>query len=95
LASADRLPAGFSLNAATFSGSANLSAEADSGLVFIWFVALGLAITQLGLASLVDRADRRDLSFFRRGFDWLDLVLELNDALPPGFSPSFEKVLCG
>jgi hypothetical protein len=64
-------------------------------LLFVWFVTLGVAITQLGLASLVDRADRRDLSFFRRGFDWLDRVLEINDVLPPGFFPSFEKVLGG
>ena len=64
-------------------------------LLFVWFVALGVAITQLGWASLIDRADRRDLSFFRRGFDWLDRVLELNDPLPPGFFPSFDKVLGG
>jgi Transposase DDE domain len=62
-------------------------------LLFIWFIALGVAITQLGLASLVDRADRRDLSFFRRGFDWLDRVLEINDVLPPDFFPSFDLVL--
>jgi DDE family transposase len=64
-------------------------------LLFVWFIALGVAITQLGFAYLIDRADRRDLSFFRRGFDWLDRVLTLNDALPPGFFPSFEKVLGG
>jgi hypothetical protein len=64
-------------------------------LLFVWFIALGVAITQLGLAYLVDRADRRDLSFFRRGFDWLDRVLEINDVLPPAFFPSFEKVLGG
>lgn len=62
-------------------------------LLFVWFVALGVAITQLGLAALIDRADRRDLSFFRRGFDWLDRCLELGDPLPPGFFPSFDQVL--
>lgn len=64
-------------------------------LLFVWFVALGAAITQLGLAYLVDRKDRRDLSFFRRGFDWLDRVLDLNDPLPPDFFPSFKQVLGG
>src|SRR5271165_4967970 len=64
-------------------------------LLFVWFIALGVAITHLGLASLIDRADRRDLSFFRRGFDWLDRALALNDTLPPGFFPSFDKVLGG
>jgi hypothetical protein len=62
-------------------------------LLFIWFIAHGVAITLLSLASLVDRADRRDLSFFRRGFDWLDRVLEINDVLPPDFFPSFEMAL--
>lgn len=64
-------------------------------LLFVWFIALGVAITQLGLAYLVDRSDRRDLSFFRRGFDWLDRVLDLNDPLPPGFFPSFEQLWGG
>src|SRR5258707_12049844 len=64
-------------------------------LLFVWFIALGVAITQLGLAYLIDRADRRDLSFFRRGFDWLDRVLVLNDALSPGFFPSSQMVLGG
>jgi hypothetical protein len=62
-------------------------------LLFIWFIALGVAITQLGLAALVDRADRRDLSFFRLGFDWLDRCLALGDPLPPAFFPSFDLVL--
>ncbi|MHB8750509.1 MAG: transposase family protein, partial [Aggregatilineales bacterium] len=62
-------------------------------LLFVWFIALGVAITQLGLASLIDRADRRDLSFFRRGFDWLDRCLALGDPLPSGFFPSFDLVL--
>ena len=62
-------------------------------LLFVWFVALGVAITQLGLAFLIDRNDRRDLSFFRRGFDWLDRVLETNDVLPPAFFPDFHLML--
>src|SRR5258708_25464009 len=64
-------------------------------LLFVWFIALGVAITQLGLAYLVDRADRRDLSFFRRGFDWLDRFLELNDPFPPGFFASFQILFTG
>ncbi len=54
-----------------------------------------MAITLLGLARLVERAERRDLSFFRRGVDWLDLILELGDALLPVFFPSFDLVLGG
>lgn len=61
-------------------------------LLYVWFIALGVALTQLGLARLVDRTDRRDLSFFRRGLDWLDRCLALADPLPPDFFPSFELV---
>jgi len=64
-------------------------------LLFVWFIALGVAVTTLGAASLVDRKDRRDLSFFRRGFDWLDRILELGDPLLPDFLPSFHLVLGG
>lgn len=64
-------------------------------LLFVWFIALGVAITRLGVAHLVDRKDRRDLSFFRRGFDWLDRILELGDPLPPDFFPAFDLVLGG
>jgi len=62
-------------------------------LLFVWCMALGVAITHLGLAPLIDRKDRRDLSFFRRGFDWLDRCLVLNDPLPPSLFPSFDLVL--
>jgi hypothetical protein len=62
-------------------------------LLFVWFMALGVAITQLGLAALVDRKDRRDLSFFRRGFDFFDRILRLGEPLPPDFFPSFDLVL--
>ena len=62
-------------------------------LLFVWFMAVGVAITQRSLAALVDRKDRRDLSFFRRGFDFLDRVLKLNQALPSVFFPTFELVL--
>jgi hypothetical protein len=62
-------------------------------LLFVWFIALGVAITQLGCAALVDRKDRRDLSFFRRGFDFLDRILRLGDPLPHVFFPSFDLVL--
>jgi hypothetical protein len=62
-------------------------------LLFVWFIAVGVAITQLGLASLVDRKDRPDLRFFRRGFDFLDRILRLGDPLPPASFPSFDVVL--
>lgn len=62
-------------------------------LLFVWFMALGVTITQLGRAAVVDRKDRRDLSFFRRGFDFLDRILRLGEPLPPGFFPSFDLVL--
>ena len=54
-------------------------------LLFVWCVALGVAIPQLGVAPLIDRKHRRDLSFFRRGFAWLDRCLVVNDPLPSTF----------
>ncbi len=47
-------------------------------LLYIWFILLTKHFTKLGITALVDRADRRDLSLFRLGFDFLDRYLSLN-----------------
>lgn len=62
------------------------------GLLYVRLVALGVELTKLGYAHEVDRADRRDLSFFRRGFDWLKRALKLNRPIFPGFFPDFKWV---
>lgn len=61
-------------------------------LLYVRLVALGVELTKLGRAREVDRADRRDLSFFRRGFDFLKRALKLNLPILPGFFPDFAWV---
>ena len=38
-------------------------------LLYVWTVAFGTAIVKRGFRALVDRADRRDLSIYRIGYD--------------------------
>lgn len=61
-------------------------------LLSVRLVALGVELTKLGRAHEVDRSDRRDLSFFRRGFDFLKRTLKLNRPILPGFFPDFAWV---
>ena len=58
-------------------------------LLYVRLMALGVELTKLGRAREVDRPDRRDLSFFRRGFDFLKRCLKLNEPILPGFFPDF------
>jgi hypothetical protein len=47
-------------------------------LLYVWLFAFGTAVIKRGDRDLVDRADRRDLSVFRIGFDMLERCL-IND----------------
>ena len=58
-------------------------------LLYVWLVALGEHLIVHHLTALVDRADRRDLSIFRLGWDFLDRCLTLNDPIPDTFVPNF------
>ncbi len=58
-------------------------------LLYVRLVALGVQLTTLGRACEVDRSDRRDRSFFRRGFDFLKRCLRHNQPILPGFFPDF------
>jgi len=51
-------------------------------LLYIWLVALGQHVVAHGLAPQVDRTDRRDLSIFRLGWDFLEDCLRLADPIP-------------
>lgn len=62
-------------------------------LLYVWFIALSEQLSASGLSALVDRADRRDLSLFRLGFDFLDRCLSLNLDPPPRYLPSLDLVL--
>src|SRR5260221_1717895 len=51
-------------------------------LLYLWLVALGQHVLSHGLAPQVDRTDRRDLSIFRLGWDFLEDCLRLFDPIP-------------
>jgi hypothetical protein len=61
-------------------------------LVYLWLVAVGEYVLARGFAVEVDRRNRRDLSIFRLGWDFIARRLALNDPLPSVFSPCFAKV---
>ena len=58
-------------------------------ILYLWLVALGEHVLRHRLQADVDRADRRDLSIFRLGWDWLERRLALDDPIPPCFRPNF------
>ncbi len=58
-------------------------------LLYVWLVALGERVWYNDLKAEVDRTDRRDLSIFRLGWDWLERRLALNDPVPILFHPNF------
>jgi len=61
-------------------------------LLYVWLIALGDWLYSQHLTALVDRSDRRDLSFFRLGWDFLERCLALHDPIPPVFIPNFCSV---
>jgi hypothetical protein len=64
-------------------------------LLYVRLVALALDLTKLGYASQVDRADRRESSYFRRGFAFLKRCLRLSLPILPGFFPDFSLLSGG
>jgi hypothetical protein len=58
-------------------------------LLYVWLVAMGEHVLQQGLAAAVDRADRRDLSLFRLGWDFVVRCLVLADPIPIVTVPNF------
>jgi len=58
-------------------------------LVYIWLISIGEHVIQHRLTSAIDRNDRRDLSIFRLGLDFLERRLALNDPIPECFRPNF------
>ena len=56
-------------------------------LVYVWLVSLGSWVVKNGLRHLVDRKDRRDKSYFRLGWDWLERRLAQGQSLRLQFAP--------
>jgi len=51
-------------------------------LLYLWLLTLGEYVIQQALTAQVDRTDRRDLSIFRLGWDFLEDCLPLPAPIP-------------
>jgi hypothetical protein len=58
-------------------------------LLYLWLVAMAEHVITSHQAHEVDRHDRRDLSLFRLGWDFVERRLALFDPIPPVAIPSF------
>ena len=58
-------------------------------ITFVWFITLGSWVVKRGFRHLVDHKSRRDKSYFRIGWDWVERCLRLGDPLPLHFKPFF------
>jgi len=58
-------------------------------LTFVWFITLGSWVVKRGWRHLLDHKSRRDKSYFRLGWDWMERCLRLNEPVPIRFSPCF------
>jgi hypothetical protein len=64
-------------------------------LLYLWLVATGEQVINDNLANEVDRTDRRDLSIFRMGWDFIERCLALDDPVPITFIPTFSSNMSG
>ena len=64
-------------------------------ILYLWLVAQGEALIRSGQTHMVDRRDRRDLSIFRLGWDFIERLLALQHPIPEYFCPNFCSVSGG
>ena len=58
-------------------------------LLYLWLVAMAEHVITTHQTDVVDRHDRRDLSLFRLGWDFVERCLALFDPLPTVALPNF------
>jgi hypothetical protein len=58
-------------------------------ITFVWFITLGSWVVKRGFRHFIDHKSRRDKSYFRLGWDWLERCLRLADPIPFQFKPFF------
>ena len=58
-------------------------------IVFVWLITLGSWVVKNGYRHLVDHKSRRDKSYFRIGWDWIELCFRLNRPFSLHFKPYF------
>ncbi|MCZ7542189.1 MAG: IS4 family transposase [Anaerolineae bacterium] len=61
-------------------------------ILYVWLVAVGEHTIASHQTDAVDRHDRRDLSVFRLGWDFIERCLALDDPVPLTFVPNFCSV---
>jgi len=61
------------------------------GIVFVWLITLGNWVVKRGYRHLVDHKSRRDKSYFRLGWDWVERCCALNRPIPLRFKPYFSN----
>ena len=64
-------------------------------LLYIWLVSVGEDLILTQRTAWVDRSDRRDLSIFRLGLDFVERCLTLGHSPPPFALPTFSLNLSG
>ncbi len=64
-------------------------------LLYVWLVATGEHVIATKQTGEVDRNDRRDLSIFRIGWDFIERRFALHDPIPIFFVPNFCSVSGG
>lgn len=60
-------------------------------IAYTWLIAMGSWVVKNGYRHLLDRRDRRDKSYFRLGWDWVERCFHLNQPVKLRFVPYFSK----
>lgn len=58
-------------------------------IVFVWLITLGSWVVKRGFRHLIDHKSRRDKSYFRLGWDWIERCLALERTFPLRFQAYF------
>ena len=58
-------------------------------IAFVWFITLGSRVVKKGLRHFVDVKSRRDKSYFRIGWDWIQRCIRLDKPIPLCIHPYF------
>jgi len=81
---------GFNLELSRFRTPARLSRLTLAVcILYVWLVTMGEHVLDNQLNGEVDRTDRRDLSIFRLGWDWLERQFVFDDPIPILLRPNF------
>lgn len=56
-------------------------------LTFVWLITLGSWLVKRGFRHLIDVKSRRDKSYFRLGWDWVERCSRLDNPIPVRFVP--------